>query len=176
MKLFVSSRLPYETIMLSILVVFLVGCVKLQTKQEISTHIEQQFAEERLIVQSNLASAKAEPEKVWAEGDIKFFSLWKAGTEKEQQGRYEAAVNLYRKAFNTPRYEMATYDVLLAIGRALFLSGKKSQARTELKAFIRNAEGELAGEVNPMWVASDDARKSIEKNISFAKWLLKRGP
>lgn len=172
----VRSRLTCEVILFPVLIAFLTGCAILQTRQDIHIRIEQQFTAERFAVESSLEFLRKEPGKSWTESDTTFYSLWKAGMEQEHQGRYDVAVDLYRKAFDTPRYEMESYEVLLSIGRSLFLAGKISEARTQLKEFISNAEGELAGEVNIMWGTSEDGRKSIDKNIAFAKWLLEQNP
>ena len=164
--------LSRQAILFSTIIMALTGCATFQQGAEIDSRIRQQFAQEEAKVESSLEFAKARPEAIWAEGDTAFFSFWQAGIEQERKSQYDTAVTLYRKALDTPRYEMESYDILLPIGRALFLSGKSYEARTQLAKFIKNAEAELAGEVNTMWVASDKAREYIKRNLVFAKWLL----
>ena len=160
-----------QIIMTSTLII-LSGCATFETRQAILSRINRQVAQERVTVQSSLDATQAESKAIWAQGDIAFFSLWQDGIEQEEKGQYDIALTLYRKALDTPRYEMESYHVLLPIGRVLFLSGKTTEAKIQLQEFIKIREGELNGEVNIMWELSDEGRKSLKKNLAFAKWLL----
>ena len=95
-------------------------------------------------------------------------------SDHEQKGEYEAAIRLYQKALDTPRCEMESYDVQLTLGRALLLAGKTSGGIYHIEDFIKNAEGELNGEVNTFWIATEEKRESIKNDVKFARWLLKQ--
>lgn len=162
------------TIFLYFIFLMLCGCSLLKSREANLSRINLQFTQERSKLQSTLDFAKANQDSEWAEGDIQFYSLWFEGTNHEQKGEYEAAIRLYQKALDTPRYEMESYDVQLALGRVLMLAGKTSEGRYYIEEFIKNAKGELNGEVNAAWVATEEEREWIKKNLRFARWLLKQ--
>jgi len=127
-------------------------------------------AEEFLSVKEDLNFIEKNKNAAWAEGDRGFYDFWLKGLEKEREGNIADAIALYEKALETERYEMSTYEVLLSLGRAYFLTGEKDKALSALQEFIKNAEQDLS-EPGP-WGFTPEGEQIMRKKIVHARWLI----
>ncbi|MCX5973452.1 MAG: copper amine oxidase N-terminal domain-containing protein [Coprothermobacterota bacterium] len=123
-------------------------------------------------VSDQLAYLREESDFAWTESDLAFYGKWMSGLEKERTQQYIDAAMEYQVAFETLRYEISSYDVLLPLGRVLLLSNQALVARNILEHYIEEAEGDILGETNPERPITEEGTKLLQKDIEFAQWLL----
>ena len=134
--------------------------------------IRQYVENEYQNVSDQLAYLEEESDFAWTESDLAFYGKWMSGLEKERTQQYNDAAMEYQVAFETLRYEISSYDVLLPLGRVLLLSNQALVARNILEHYIEEAEGDIWGETNPERPITEEGVKLLQKDIEFAQWLL----
>jgi hypothetical protein len=134
--------------------------------------IRQYVENEYQNVSDQLAYLREESDFAWTESDLAFYGKWMSGLEKERTQQYIDAAMEYQVAFETLRYEISSYDVLLPLGRVLLLSNQALVARNILEHYIEEAEGDIWGETNPERPITEEGAKLLQKDIEFAQWLL----
>jgi len=134
--------------------------------------IRQYVENEYQIVSDQLDYLEQEDEFAWTESDLTFYGKWMSGLEKERTQQYDEAAIEYQEAFETLRYEISSYDVLLPLGRVLLRSNQALVARNILEHYIEEAEGDILGETNPERPITEEGAKLLQKDIEFAQWLL----
>ena len=134
--------------------------------------IRQYVENEYTNVSDQLDYLEQESDFAWTESDLAFYGKWMSGLEKEQTQQYNDAMMEYQAAFETLRYEIASYDVLLPLGRVLLLSNQPLIARIVLEQYIEEAERDILGETNPERPLTEEGAVLLAKDIEFAEWLL----
>ena len=110
--------------------------------------------------------------KTWAEGDLKFFGLILEGLKAEQSGNIVQAIEQYKNALNTRRYEMPSYEAFFFLGRAYLYEPDCPKAKGALNEYIKVAYQEIEG-TDFEWHLSEEGERKVREHIEFAKWLLR---
>lgn len=108
----------------------------------------------------------------WYEGDKEFYSYYLEGAKYELDGNFNAAIESYVKALNTTRYEMSSYEVKLALGRAYIGFGDNEKARLVLNEYKKEANEELNNNGEAEWGLSEEGIEKLKKDIQLCNQLI----
>lgn len=146
------------------------GCARQYVSSEDRQKIVRITSEEFYLVKDNLDFIAKNKDAVWAQGDFKFYALWLKGLGEEKKGMYADATILYEKAYKIARYETPSYEILLPLGRAYLLDGKRDKALSALERFVKEAESEMSS--SRPWELTPEAEQVLLKNTERAEWLI----
>lgn len=118
----------------------------------------------------NLAFLDQNRDKVWYEGDKKYYGLWLEGAKQELNGEFKASIKSYLDASRVRLYEESTYDVYLPLGRAYLQDGNKIKAISALRYFKAEANNVISHDRE--WTLTAEGKENLKKKIELCNQLL----
>lgn len=94
------------------------------------------------------------------------------GAKQELCNNFSEAISLYTKALNTTRYEMSSYEVKLALGRAYIGLGDNIKAQSILDEYKNEASDEINNRGDLEWGLTEDGLNKLKNNILLCNKLI----